>query len=73
MAELKRMELQCLSCKTWFPSPIQFGDSESFESSFLSGNQFGCPVCKSSVPCNKENMRFTRADGKGGWVGKDIS
>lgn len=72
MTEIRRVELQCLNCKTWFPSPIQFGDTESFERSSLIGNRFGCPVCQTMVPCNKENMRHARTDGKGGWVGTDV-
>lgn len=71
MAEISNMQLQCLNCKTWFSSPIQFGDSESFASSHMSGNVFVCPTCRSPVPCNKENMRWVRADGRGGWVGVD--
>ncbi len=72
MAEIKRVELQCIQCKTWFPSPIQMGDTGSFETSTLIGNSFGCPSCRTMVPCNKENMRWARSDGKGGWVGADV-
>jgi hypothetical protein len=71
MAELSTMQLQCLACKKWFASPIQFGDSESFESAGMWGNTFGCPSCRQMVPCNKENMRWVRADGKGGFVGNE--
>lgn len=71
MNELKRVELQCLNCKTWFPSPIQFGSDMTFESSTLTGNRFGCPKCGAVVPCNKENMRWSRSDGRGGFVGID--
>lgn len=71
MSEIKRIELQCMSCKMWIPSPIQIGDTESFETSKLIGNRFQCTVCGSMSPCNKENMRWARSDGKGGWVGID--
>jgi len=73
MNELKRTELQCMNCKTWFPSPIQFGSQQAFEASTLKGNLFGCPACGRMVPCNQENMRWSRSDGKGGFVGIDIS
>jgi hypothetical protein len=71
MAEIKRIELQCGACKAWFPSPIQIGDTGSFENSTLIGNKFRCGSCGAMSPCNKENMRWTRSDGKGGWVGID--
>lgn len=71
MAQLERGEIQCLSCKTWAPSPIQFGDSESFMSSTLIGNRFRCHSCGAMAPCNKENMRWAQSDGRGGWVGVD--
>ena len=67
MAEIRRVELQCKSCKTWFPSPVQCGDTDSFDSSTLFGNVFGCPAGGQFVSCNKENLRQTRSDGKGGW------
>ena len=45
-------------CSAVFPSPIAFGDRESFETSTLTGNTVTCPKCGSVVPCNKENMIF---------------
>ena len=71
MKPIKRIELQCTHCRTWFPSPIQMGDAETFESSTLIGNRFQCQACGQMSPCNKENMRWTRSDGKGGFVGDD--
>lgn len=58
-------------CKAWGPSPIGFGSEEAFHSSTLSGNTYDCHVCGTRTPCNKENMRWARSDGKGGFVGKD--
>jgi hypothetical protein len=71
MDSIQRVQLQCLSCKTWFFSPIQFSNAHSFDTSMLAGNLFGCPTCRAFVPCNKENMRWVRSDGKGGFVGVD--
>lgn len=69
---IDRIELQCAACKQWTNSPIQFKDTETFYRYTLSGNKFDCPHCGALSPCNKENVRFTRADGKGGWVGVDV-
>lgn len=71
MQPLKRVEMQCIACKSWFPSPIQMGSMEALLSTFTAGNITNCPSCGRMVPCNKENMRVTRSDGKGGWVGDD--
>jgi len=54
----------CTQCKAVFPSPIAFGDRQSFESARLLGNTVTCPKCGDMVPCNKENMIF--AEGAGG-------
>ena len=53
-----KCEIRCLYCGKWFPSPIQFGDAESFFSSELIGNRVNCPFCGHMTGCNKENMRF---------------
>ena len=71
MHQIRRVEVQCVHCKTWFPSPIQIGDTDSFDTSTIEGNIVQCPNCHKLSPCNKENMRWVRSDGKGGWVGID--
>lgn len=71
MAEIARIEVQCISCKTWFKSPIQSGTPESFDTSTLEGNNAQCEACGRMSPCNKENMRWARSDGNGGWRGID--
>ena len=48
----------CTNCRAVFPSPIAFGDRESFETSKLEKNTVTCPKCGAVVPCNKENMIF---------------
>jgi len=71
MSEVNEIQIKCLnpSCGTWFPSPIFFGDTESFDSSMLEGNTVQCSSCGSMTPCNKENMRVRGKDG--GFVGSD--
>lgn len=71
MSQVKTVEIKCsnTNCNSWFPSPIFFGDLNSFDSSFLAGNIVECPVCHTMVSCNKENMRV-RGDG-GGFRGDD--
>ena len=71
MPAISKTEIQCTHCKAWSRSPIQFGSTEAFESSTLIGNRFGCGVCGKMAMCNKENVRYSREDGKGGFVGVD--
>jgi hypothetical protein len=52
---------------------IQFGDLESFESARVAGNTQTCPSCGAMTSVDKRNVRFTRVDGKGGFVGKDTT
>jgi hypothetical protein len=71
MSEVKEIQIKCLKkdCGTWFPSPIFFGDTSSFDTSTLVGNTVQCPECNSMTPCNKENMRVRAKDS--GFVGSN--
>ena len=69
MARIKSIEMRCLHCRQWFNSPIQFGDTGSFNSSRLFGNMAQCPHCRQMTGCNKENFRML-AEG-GGFIGND--
>lgn len=71
MSKVKTIEIKCLNskCGKWFPSPIFFGDINSFDSSMMRGNTVQCPYCRKRTPCNKENMRV-RAE-KDGFRGED--
>jgi hypothetical protein len=69
MAKIKSIEMQCLHCKEWFRSPVQFGDTESFDSGVLFGNQAKCPKCKKVTACNKENFRMYAENG--GFLGNE--
>ena len=69
MSKVNQIEIRCSHCSTWFPSPIFFGDSESFETSTMYGNTVSCPSCGKMTSCNKENMRVRHE--KGGFLGDD--
>jgi hypothetical protein len=66
--KVQTIEIRCLTCGTWFPSPIFFGDFASFDSSHMSGNVVNCPNGHFTA-CNKENMRVRHEHG--GFIGDD--
>ena len=68
MSKTTEISILCLHCQTWFPSPIWFDDSESFDTSILFANQAQCPHCKKMTGCNKENFLARFEDG--GFLGK---
>jgi len=68
MTEIKSVEIRCLTCGTWFPSPVFIGTLEMLESAQMSGNMAQCPNGH-MTPCNKENMRARGPDG--GFIGND--
>ena len=69
MAKTKEISIRCLNCRQWFPSPIYFGDRESFDTSILFGNIAECPHCGKMTACNTENFRARFDDG--GFLGID--
>lgn len=64
-----KCEIRCHRCKVHFPSPIQFGDAQSFFTSTLIGNIVTCPNCGKPTRCDKENMIFRAGDE--GFLGRD--
>jgi hypothetical protein len=70
MSKTVSIEIRCLHCKSWFRSPIFFGDSESFDSSQLFANRAQCPHCSRMTGCNKENFRARFEDG--GHLGVEV-
>ncbi len=68
-AKVKEVHIRCAHCGHWIPSPIAFGDIETFDASTLIGNQVQCPKCSHMTGCDKENMRV-RYQG-GGFIGHD--
>jgi hypothetical protein len=73
MSDINVMQLRCTRCKGWFTSPWQFADERGFDTAFMAGNLTNCPHCANMVPCNKENVRWVRSDGRGGYVGNDTT
>ncbi len=71
MAKIKEISIRCKNCGKWFPSPIFFGDSDSFDTSMLIGNQAQCRNCGKMTGCDKENIRVRYESGEGGFVGYD--
>ena len=69
MTKTTEISISCLHCHQWFPSPIFIGDSESFSTSILFGNQAQCQHCMKMTECNKENFRARFEDG--GFMGTD--
>ena len=69
MAKTESIEIRCEHCGEWFPSPIFFKDSESFDTSMLFGNSAQCHHCRKMTGCNKNNFR-ARFEG-GGFLGVD--
>jgi len=63
MAKTLEISIRCLHCKQWFPSPIFFSNSESFDTSTLFNNTTDCPHCKKVTGCNKDNFRAKFEDG----------
>lgn len=63
MGKTKEISIRCLHCREWFPSPIFFGDSESFDTATLFGNLAQCPHCGKMTGCNKNNFRARFEDG----------
>lgn len=71
MSKTKSIEIRCEHCRKWFPSPIFFGDSESFDTSVLFANKAQCRHCGKMTGCNKENFRALFEDG--GFQGNDVA
>lgn len=53
---------RCKICGGEHPSPIAFGDRESFESTALESNTFQCPKTEQSAIYNKEDMFWKSSD-----------
>jgi hypothetical protein len=71
VAKTKFIRIRCQNCQHWFPSPIFFEDSASFDSSMLFGNRARCPSCRQWTSCDKENFHARFEDG--GFIGADVT
>ena len=63
MSKTKSIEIRCQHCREWFPSPIFFADSQSFDTSSLFNNLAQCPHCGRMTGCDKDNFRARFEDG----------
>lgn len=63
MEQIKVLEIKCTNCNSWFPSPIFFGDINSFDTSTMAENSVQCPKCEKMTGCNKENARVVSRNG----------
>ncbi len=69
MGKTREIQIRCSGCSKWSTSPINLGDSQTFDTSTLIGNQAQCPKCGAMMRCDKENMRVRFTDG--GFVGTE--
>ncbi len=69
MSKTKSIEIRCEHCREWFPSPILFLNSKSFDTARLFSNTARCPHCRKMTGCDKDNFRARFADG--GFLGVD--
>lgn len=61
--EVTGIDVRCLNCRDWSPSPIFISPFTTFETAGLAGNRFQCPHCGKMSDCNKENFRVRFAGG----------
>ncbi len=69
MSKTTEISIRCLHCHEWFPSPIFFANSDSFDTAKLFGNFVQCLNCNKMTSCNKSNFRARFEDG--GSMGED--
>ena len=69
MPRIKSIEIRCLRCIKWFRSPIQFGNTESFDTARLFMNLATCPHCGKTTGSSKWNFRMYSESG--GLLGTD--
>lgn len=69
--DVESIDVRCLNCREWFPSPIFVSPWTSFSSATITGNKAQCPHCGRMTACNKENYRVRFKNG--GFVGNDTA
>lgn len=67
--DVESIDVRCLKCREWFPSPIFITPWNSFSESQIVGNIAQCPHCGKMTPCDKENYRVRFKNG--GFLGSD--
>ena len=58
MAETKRVELECVTCKNWIPFPIQVVEPDSLDTSMEIDRILRCPACRALAPFRRERVRL---------------
>lgn len=66
---ISEISIRCQHCREWFPSPIFFNSTVSFDSAVLFANRVQCRHCQRMTGCDKENLRVRFTDG--GFLGLD--
>ena len=57
MARLLQIEIRCEHCRQWFPSPVVYGDDESFDTATLVADTVTCSRCGRETGCDQANVR----------------
>ena len=57
MAGLQQFEIRCQHCRTWFASPVIFGEDESIDTSTLMESTVTCSHCGRQTGCDQANVR----------------
>ncbi len=63
MSKTKSIEIRCEHCREWFPSPLFFLNSKSFDTAKLFANTARCRRCRKMTGSDKDNFRARFADG----------
>jgi hypothetical protein len=69
MTKIKRVELECVTCKSWIPFSIDLVGSNSADASKEVDRILRCPACSALAPFRHERMRLAGNDGKSAWDG----
>jgi hypothetical protein len=69
MAEIKHIELECVTCKSWIPFSIHLAESNSADASNEVDRILRCPACSALAPFRQERMRLAGSHGMSAWDG----
>lgn len=56
---MAHVTVTCKSCQRNFPSPMQVGSKEAFETLGFERNRIQCPLCSQENAYNKEDLTYT--------------